>query len=202
MTLVVLCRHGEPEEAGQGRFCGALDVGLSERGRGQAQALAAGVSADVVYTSPSRRCVETARPLAARLGVEPVVEPRLRELEFGELDGVAYDEAERRWPELYAELLRAPTTVRFPGGESYGELRGRACQALTELLERHGGARVAVFTHAGVIRTLLAHVLSLPEEALFRIDQRYGAVNVVEWLDGAPVVRLVNAPPASLAPDA
>jgi alpha-ribazole phosphatase/probable phosphoglycerate mutase len=202
MTVVVLCRHGEPEEAGRGRFCGALDVGLSERGRAHAVALAACVEADVVYTSPLRRCVETARALAARLGVEPVVEPRLREIEFGELDGVAYEDAERRWPALYTELLRSPATVRFPGGESYGELRIRVCEALDELLDRHGGGSVAVLTHAGVIRTLLAHVLSLPDEAFFRIDQRYGAVNVVEWAGGAPVVRLVNAPPASLAPDA
>src|SRR5581483_7222039 len=68
-----------------------------------------------------------------------------------------------------------PTTVRFPGGE-LGELRIRVCEALGDLRDRNQGEAVAGFTHAGVTRTLLAQVLSLPEEAFFRIDQRYGAV--------------------------
>jgi len=200
MTRLVLCRHGEPEAAGIGRFCGAIDVELSPQGCAEAEALASSVSADVIYTSPLRRCIETARPLAVRLGVEPIVEPRLREIDFGEFDGVAYDEAEQRWPDLYASLLRDPTAMRFPGGESYADVRVRACEVLTEILDRHDGATVAAFVHAGVIRTLLAYVLLLPAEALFRIDQRYGAVNVVDWLDGTPVVRLVNSPPASPVP--
>ncbi len=199
MTRVVLCRHGEPEAAASGRFCGALDVGLSPRGEAQARALSA-LDADVLYTSPARRCLETARPVASRLAVEPIVEPRLRELEFGELEGVPYDEAAERWPEVYDEWLRTPTGVRFPGGERYAELRSRACEALAEIVRRHDGATAAVITHAGVIRALLADVLSLPDEALFRVDQRYGAVNVFEWLEGTAVVRLVNGSPASLAP--
>jgi broad specificity phosphatase PhoE len=199
VTRVVLCRHGEPDAAGIGRFCGAIDVALSSVGVAEAEALAC-LDVDAVYTSPVRRCFETARPLAARLELEPLVEPRLREIDFGEFDGIAYAEAEERWPEVYAALLREPTTVRFPGGENYAELRARAWAALEEIVNRHDGERVAVFTHAGVIRSLLAHVLSVPDEALFRIDQRYGAVNVVDWLDGSPVVRLVNGPPASPAP--
>jgi broad specificity phosphatase PhoE len=199
VTRVYLCRHGEPEAAGIGRFCGAIDVALSPVGVAEAEALAA-LDVDAVHTSPLRRCVETARPLAARLGIEPVLEPRLREIDFGDFDGVAYSEAAERWPELYGELLRAPTRVRFPGGENYTELRTRAWAALAEIVARHDGERVAVLTHAGVVRSLLAHILSVPDEALFRIDQRYGAINEVEWLDGTPVVRLVNAPPASLAP--
>jgi broad specificity phosphatase PhoE len=197
---LVLCRHGEPEPAGIGRFCGAIDVGLSPQGIAEAEAIASSVTADVVYTSPLRRCVETAAPLAARLGLEPLVELRLREIDFGDFDGVTYAEAAERWPDVYASLLREPTTVRFPGGENYGDVRARVAETLTEILERQEGATVAAFVHAGVIRTLLAHVLSLPAEALFRIDQRYGAVNVVEWLEGTPVVRLVNGTPASLAP--
>ena len=200
MTRLFLCRHGEPEAAGIGRFCGAIDVGLSPQGFAEAEALAASIDADVVYASPLRRCLETARPLAARLRVEPIVEPRLREIDFGEFDGLTYDEARERWPDVYASLLDDPTTVRFPGGESYGDVRVRVSETLAEIVEGHEGVRVAAFVHAGVIRTALALILSLPPEALFRIDQRYGAVNVVDWIDGIPVVRLVNGRPATPAP--
>jgi alpha-ribazole phosphatase len=65
---------------------------------------------------------------------------------------------------------------------------------------RRPDAAVVVVTHAGVIRTLLAHWLAAPDEALFRIDQSYGCINVVDWVDGTPVVRRVNGSPAGTIP--
>lgn len=202
MTRLALCRHGEPEGA-KGRFCGALEVALSADGHRQAEALAAALpSLDpvAVYTSPARRAVETARPIAAQLGVAPVVEPDLRELDFGEADGLRYEEAGARWPALYAEWLRAPTRVCFPGGEAFSGFRTRALAVVARVQMRHPDAAVVVVTHAGVIRTLLAHWLSIPEEALFRLDQSYGCINIVDWADGSAIVRRVNGSPRGTIP--
>jgi broad specificity phosphatase PhoE len=185
MTRLVLCRHGEP--------CGAFDPGLSARGRAQADLLAAALAGRVpVYTSPARRALET----AARLGSEPVVEHDLRELDFGEAEGLRYEEAAERWPDLYDEWLQAPTRVSFPGGERFTDFRARVLAALNDV-----AAPAVVVTHAGVIRTALAHWLSIPDEAFFRIDQGYGRVTVVDWHEETPVVRVVNGSPATLAPD-
>ena len=52
--------------------------------------------------------------------------------------------------------------------------------------------------HGGVIRAMIAVCLEMPDEAIFRLDQRYGSVNVVDWLDGSPILRLLNADPALL----
>ena len=199
-TRVALCRHGEPDASALGRFCGAIDVGLSAVGEAEARALAgslAGAQAEALYTSPARRALETSGPIGDRLTLEPIMEPRLRELDFGEVDGLPYEDVAAHRPELYAEWLRAPTQVRFPGGECYGDLQRRTLAALSAITTRHEQATTVVVTHAGVIRALLGAWLSLPDEAVFRIDQRYGSVNVVDWLDGAPVVRIVNGPPAS-----
>jgi broad specificity phosphatase PhoE len=199
-TRIVLCRHGETEASARGRFCGALDVGLSPVGRKEAALLAAGAGvASALYASPARRALETARPIGERVGLEPIIEPRIRELDFGEVDGVPYEQVAALRPELYDEWLRAPTRVRFPGGECYADLRGRAVEAVSEVISRHEGETVLIVTHAGVIRALLAVWLLLADEAVFRIDQRYGSVNVVDWLDGTPVVRLLNGQPGSTA---
>jgi probable phosphoglycerate mutase len=87
--------------------------------------------------------------------------------------------------------------VRFPVGEPFGDFRARVLVALARI--EHDAV---VVTHGGVIRTALAHWLGMPDDAIFRIDVSHGAVSVVEWQDGTPLVRLVNAPPASLAPGA
>ena len=58
---------------------------------------------------------------------------------------------------------------------------------------RHAGEAVAVVAHGGVVRVVLADVLDLPDAAFFRLDQPYGALSVVDWVDGAPVVRVAGA---------
>jgi broad specificity phosphatase PhoE len=71
-------------------------------------------------------------------------------------------------------------------------------EALAELRARHDGATVALVAHGGVLRVILAECLQMPAEAIFRLDQRYGAVSVVEWLGSFPLVRVVNAPPEAV----
>ena len=80
--------------------------------------------------------------------------------------------------------------MRFPGGETYSELRDRVVPALEEIASRH--PRVAVVSHAGAIRAALATWLLVDERAIWRIDQRFGALNVIDFVDGTPVVRLLN----------
>jgi broad specificity phosphatase PhoE len=65
--------------------------------------------------------------------------------------------------------------------------------AAEEILERHRGSAVALVAHAGVTRAIVAASLSMPDEALFRLDQAYGAVSVVDWLGETPILRVLNA---------
>jgi alpha-ribazole phosphatase/probable phosphoglycerate mutase len=195
LTRAFLCRHGEPEESIRGRICGALDVGLSRTGRKQAQGLAAALapaSLAAVYSSPQRRAVETASAIAAACRLAPVELEALREIDFGVFEGLTYDEAAARYPDVYREWMENPARARFPGGETYEDLRARVSEALDEILRRHEGRAFTVVAHGGVIRTVLAISLEVPNGAIFRLDQGYGCVSVVDWLDGAPVVRLIN----------
>jgi alpha-ribazole phosphatase/probable phosphoglycerate mutase len=142
-----------------------------------------------VYTSPLARAAETAKAVAARHGLTPSLFPGLREIDLGEVDGLQFEE----YPaELRAALLDTPATVRFPGGESYEDLRARVVAALGHIVSHHDGQAVAAISHAGAIRAALATWLGVPAEASFRIDQSFAGVNVVDWIDGAPFVRLVN----------
>lgn len=192
---LLLVRHAEPEESSLGRCYGSLDVALSARGREQAAQLGvdlAGVDLAAVYASPRQRAVATAAAIAEPHGlpVEPL--DALRELDFGELEGRTYAEIERERSELFRQWMAAPTTVEFPGGESYPQLRSRVLAAFDELRQRHTGATVAAVAHGGSIRAALAGWLDVPDEAIFRLGVDYAGVSVVEWLGDTPVVRLLN----------
>jgi alpha-ribazole phosphatase len=193
MSRLVLVRHAEPDESARGLCYGTLDVGLSDEGRAHAGRLAAslaGMSYDAVYASPRRRTVETAAPLAHARGLATVVDDDLREIDFGEFEGRRYDEIAETHPEIYRRWMEAPTTVTFPGGESYEDLRLRALQALTRISKAHESA--VVVTHGGVVRAGVAEWLSMPAAAIFRLDQRYCGITIVEWLGDTPLVRLMN----------
>ena len=193
MSRLVLVRHAEPEESARGRCYGSLDVGLSPAGRAQARRLAtelSGLGCDAVYTSPRRRAVDTAAPIAALCGLTAMPEERLREIDFGEIEGCTYDEIAASRPELYAAWMSAPTTVRFPGGESYADLRERAVAACEEIRRRF--SCVLVVTHGGVIRAVVAELLAMPADVIFRLDQSYGGVTIVDWIEDVPLVRVLN----------
>jgi broad specificity phosphatase PhoE len=174
VTTLVLCRHADPAALEQARQ-------LAER--------LASVPFAAVYSSPLERAIETARMVAQVHDLVPIQVDALREIDFGKVEGLSFEE----FPvDLQDGLLREPTTVRFPAGETYEELRARVTRVLDAIVAAHPEATVAVVSHAGAIRAALAAWLGIADEAIFRIDQRYAAVNVVDWLDGVPLVRLVN----------
>ena len=193
MSRLVLIRHAEPDQAVLGRSYGRLDVPLSPAGHDHARAIAGAldeVRLDAVFASPLRRALDTAAPLAHARKLEPIVHEGLRELSFGAVEGATYDEIEREHPELFESWMNDPTGTRFPRGESFLDLRERAIAAATEIRSEHKSA--AIVAHGGVTRAILAAALEMPDQAIFRLDQPYGAISIVDWIDGSPVVRGVN----------
>ena len=196
MTRLLLIRHAQPEDDARGRCYGRLDVGLSPSGAKAAERLAGSLrdlSLDAVYSSPRRRAVQTAELLGG-----PCVDERFGELDFGELEGKTYEDVERERPELFRHWMESPTEVRFPGGESWADLRARVDTGVADVLSS-GGETVAVVTHGGVVRAVLARVLGLPDERVFAFDVGYTRVSVVDWFDSTAVVRLVNGLAADAA---
>ncbi len=172
---LVLCRHAAADDAAAG---GDLAAALRE------------LPAVAVYSSPLDRARSTAVPIAAAHTLSPVIVDGLREIDFGEVEGLGFDDLP---PDLQRGLLDNPTRVRFPGGETYAELQARVVAALADITARHDGETVVAVSHAGAIRAALAAWLLIPDEAVFRLDQRYAAVNVIEWHDGRPLIRVLNA---------
>jgi alpha-ribazole phosphatase len=197
VTRLLLIRHAEPADDARGRCYGRLDIGLSSVGVAAAATLASNlrhVELAAVHTSPRRRALQT----AIALDPAAIVDERLRELDFGELEGRRYEEIERERPAFFKSWMATPTLVQFPGGESYGELRARVASAVDDVVAAHADRTVAIVAHGGVVRAALAVVLGLPDDRAFALDIGYARVSVVDWFDSTPVVRLMNATSADV----
>jgi broad specificity phosphatase PhoE len=156
-TELILIRHGESVWNVEGRWQGQADPPLSERGRSQARDAVwriAALEAEALYSSNLRRAHETALILGRRIGLEPRVEPRLREFNVGVWSGLTKPEIERRWPGQYARFSFRELDFRPGGGESPRELMARVHEALDEIAHRHAGQRVLLVSHGGVAKSL------------------------------------------------
>jgi alpha-ribazole phosphatase/probable phosphoglycerate mutase len=194
-TKIWLIRHGTPDLAVRGVCYGRLDVGLAAEGRRQLTLLSERLRSEplaAIYSSPRKRTIESAAILAAhhRCRVQTVED--LREINFGDFEGLSYAEIEQRYPELYRHWMDRPTEVEFPNGESFARMCARVMAALTVLRDRHAGQSVAIVTHGGVTRIVLADALGVPAANVFRIAQRYAALNLIHYVGAYPVVKLVN----------
>lgn len=147
---------------------------------------------DVVYCSDLSRAVKSAEIIAEPYVLTPVKIPALRERSFGAWEGMTFSEIKERFPGEFEAWADNPVAHSPVGGESTLEMKDRVVKALNEILNRHTGENIAVVAHGGVNRILICDILGVPLENIFRIEQDYGAVNVIEFWNRYPVVKLLN----------
>jgi probable phosphoglycerate mutase len=164
MTELVLIRHAETIWHAENRYAGKTDVELAEKGREQARRLAlwagqAGLTA--MWTSPLSRCRLTAAPSSVATELEPIVDERLRELDFGSLDGKTKSEAKAAFPQMMEAYLRDPVANHFRDGEPPREAAARAIACFSDIAARHPEGRVMVVAHSTLIRLALCGLLGI-----------------------------------------
>ena len=183
MSSLYLVRHGETTWNIEGRAQGHVDTPLNEVGRRQAELAAtrlAGVPFAAAYSSDLPRALEAARLLIKERSTHLCAAADLRELSYGEWEGVTYGEVQARYPALYAELMSGDVTFAPPDGESVEDLVHRV-GALQERLRRthREGENVLVVGHGGSLRALLVSVLELPVTSFWRFKLDLGSLSIV-----------------------
>jgi ribonuclease H / adenosylcobalamin/alpha-ribazole phosphatase len=198
MCRMVLVRHGEAEGNRELRYLGDHEALLTERGLVQAEQVAVTLTRfDVVaiFSSPRARAQQTATAIARGAGIHVHLEPDLRELSYGEWEGLLHTEVMA----LHPDLLRRWETdaeVAPPGGESLRAMSARVVACADRLASAHGGQCIAMVSHVGPIKALVCHALGLGVDGARRMWLDTATVCVVDWpltSDGAGVLRLFNS---------
>lgn len=167
-TRLVLLRHGETALNAQNVFQGQFDEPLSDVGREQARRAAVGLTRlrpDVIYCSDLTRARQTADEVAALTGLEPRMDPRLREIDCGSWSGRSVAEISAEFPEFAALASAGMDFRRSPTGETEDEVAARVAPALGECLAFHRDQTVLVVGHGLAIRVAIARLLGWPVEA-------------------------------------
>jgi broad specificity phosphatase PhoE len=193
MRAIIVVRHGESEGNAKGLLQGRLPFPLTERGRAQAEEVAAmigdlGWRPDLVVTSPLPRCTETASILRARLGFpEPLPDPAFTEIDCGSATGRPFAELERGHPEFFRRLASRWLGFSELGGESDEEVIARVGEGLRRMPE---DASVLLVTHGACFKGVLANLaglrtpffLDLRNSTVMRLERRrIGTSDVFAW---------------------
>ncbi len=196
LTRVYLMRHGEVANDGKKRYNGHIDIDITAAGVAQMHRLA-GMLADkpitVVYSSDLIRSVKGADIISKRHNLSSTPLSLLRERSVGVWEGLTADEIRERFPEKFLHWQADLLNYRPDGGECVTDVRDRIIPEYERLVSAHPGQEIAMLLHGGVNRVILAHVLGLDLNNLFRLDQSFGALNIIDHFeDGMAVLKLLN----------
>lgn len=178
------------------------DLPLSRTGRKQAQALAERLSSlnfDAIYSSPLRRCLETATPLAERLGMTPIIAEGLKEIKLGNIRPLPDNRQDlaaltKALQERQLDIVRIAGETghwdAIPDSEQSLVFRRRVVQTFDEIVSKHIGQRILAFAHGGVINAYIAEVLGLEKDFFFPAANT--SITIVRALEKRRVLYVLN----------
>ena len=190
---ILLARHGQTEWNITRRFQGKTDVPLNDAGRSQAHALASRLSSwpfEAVYSSPLSRALYTASAIAERRGLEPVVIPELREIDFAAWEGKSIDALSAEG-DVFARWRSDPFFNPPPGAENWDDIKTRLSIALKRILDGPE-QRVVVISHGGVMRALYSVLVGMDPHKVWDMDVSNCAFSGVELRHGRACLAFAN----------
>jgi broad specificity phosphatase PhoE len=186
-------RHGETEASRTGAYTGDLDVDLTSEGRQMAKELAAAYRSlpwVAVFSSPLRRSVDTAKPLAEAVGLELQVRDGLREISFGEWEGRTPQELNRHFHDDYVSWLADAGWNRPTGGERGIDVARRSLVVTDEIERRYRSGNVLVVSHKATLRIILCSLLGIDVgHYRDRLDMPVASLAVVAMTDQGPMLK-------------
>jgi alpha-ribazole phosphatase len=196
MSRILLVRHGETELNSAERYWGHSDVKLSALGLRQAEKLRDRLAVeriDAVYSSDLQRALVTAKTIASRHQLDVITCAELREINFGKLEGLNFEEISRLFPEFAAKWkVQRSTNIEFPGGESLDQLHRRVSNFVGRLKKHKAEETTLIVAHAGVLRSLICQLMGLELQHIYRIRLDLASLSILETYSTGAILTLLN----------
>ncbi len=195
MSKLLLVRHGITEYNTTRRFAGYSDVEMSAAGYGQVEKLRdrlANEKIDAVYSSDLKRALVTAEVLSSRHKVDIVTCPELREMNYGNAEGLTFDEISRLYPEVAELITNFNLRLEFPGGETFEGFTERVSKFLDGLNKHAPSQTILIVTHSGPIRTLVCRLLGIDLEHWWQIGCANASLSIVETYPRGAIINQLN----------
>ncbi|MDI1472729.1 Alpha-ribazole-5'-phosphate phosphatase [Thermodesulfovibrio sp. N1] len=198
--VLYLLRHGETEGPKK-VYKGHIDVPLSENGIEQVSKVAENlkkflsryeIDRRIILSSPLNRAIKTAEIIGKILSTEYIPMEILKERSFGRWEGMSIDEIISLYPDEFERWRQNPALFSPPDGESTMDVSKRAKKVINEILKLYKGFQVIITAHGGINRVILCNIMNIPLEKIFCIEQDFACLNIIEFYDGYPVVKLLN----------
>ncbi len=195
MSRLFLVRHGSTELNSARRFQGHSDVELSATGHKQVERLRDRLAAekiDLIYSSDLKRALVTAEIISSGHDLEVVTCSELREINYGSVEGLTFEEISIRYPEVAGQCTDWSVQLKFPGGEGFGELRERVSEFLDRLKQHTPEQTILIASHGGPLRLLVCQLLGIGLECWWQIRFDNASLSVVETYPRGAILSLLN----------
>ncbi len=195
MARLLLVRHGETEGQSSLRFWGRTDVALDRQGELQAEKLKARLADEAIesiYSSPLKRAQQTASIIVAEREKTVLLCPELREIDFGDMEGLNFGEIQERFPQVAALWSQRSARLVYPGGESLTSMERRVARFAARLETDQPAGTVLIVAHAGILRSLICRLLGLAPRHRWNMRLDLASLSIVETFPEISILNLLN----------
>jgi len=195
MSRILLLRHGTTNWNISGRLQGHSDLALNARGLQQAAAAAARLKVekiDRIYSSDLKRARQTARIIATEHGMPVITLPELREIHFGDWEGLTYASIRARYPQSTENWAEDLLNFAPPGGESLAHMAARVTGVMEGLSSTLADSSLAIVAHGGPLQVLICLALGLPPERYWQFHLGTGSISQINLYPEGAIVDFLN----------
>jgi alpha-ribazole phosphatase len=195
MSRLLLVRHGATELTTNMRFQGQINTELNAEGYKQVEKLRDRLTTekiDQIYCSDLKRAMATAEVINSRHKADITACPELREISYGEVEGMAYDDIRRLHPDVADCCVNWSTQLKFPGGESFSEFTKRVNQFTEELNKHTPEQNILIVAHGGTLRVVLCQLLGLELWRWRQFQINVASLSIVEKRSDIAILNLFN----------
>ena len=195
MSRLLLVRHGDTELNSAERYWGSTDVKLSDAGFRQAEMLRNRLATeriDAIYSSELSRASASAEIIASSHRLDIITCAELREIDFGELEGLTFNEISQLYPEVTELWIKRSPGLKYPGGESVDEFNSRVSQFVGRLDKHTPQETILIVAHSGVLRTLVCQLLGIELRYRWQFRLDLASLSVLETYPAGAILNLLN----------